>query len=275
MKIAVTLLLACFLTSFADSQNVLTGKEIYNASCKAIVQITATDEGFGVGFVVSSDGTIVTANHAVTTRDSGFRQYVKDIQVLVKGTDAPYKAHPVARKPSEDDINFDSAVIRIDATELPYLTLGSWSDVDISDVVTVIPSFPRHGCILLEGIVSPKDQGITDFGWKPVKTILFQAPIRNGFSGAPIFDKHGHVVAIEDTKVFGISLALDALRKQWKPEPGKPDMLIGVARGGPEGLIPFGAGMTEMINNLDQNLISGLGSGVAIDYANEEIKNAK
>jgi S1-C subfamily serine protease len=93
----------------------------------------------------------------------------------------------------------------------------------------------------------------------PVNTILFQAPVRNGFSGAPIFNSQGHVVGIEDTKVFGISPALDNLRTKWMATRGHG----AVAMMG----IDVSASFLELINNLDQNLISGLGSGVAIDYA--------
>jgi S1-C subfamily serine protease len=112
------------------------------------------------------------------------------------------------------------------------------------------------GCIMLEGILSNKSALVTDFGPKPVNMILFQAPVRNGVSGSPIFDSKGRVVGIEDTKVFGISPALDELRNKWQES-------AHIAFSG----IDLGGSFTELINNLDQNLISGLGSGVDIEYA--------
>ena len=57
-------------------------------------------------------------------------------------------------------------------------------------------------------------------GPDPVDTIIFQIPIRNGFSGSPIFDKDGKVIGIEDTKVFGISPALGELRNKWQTSSG-------------------------------------------------------
>jgi S1-C subfamily serine protease len=98
-------------------------------------------------------------------------------------------------------------------------------------------------------------------GPKPVDTLLFQAPIRNGFSGSPIFDSSGRVIGIEDTKVFGISPALGALRDKWAATlSGGSVRIMG---------IDIAGSFTETINNLDQNLISGLGSGVAIHYARD------
>lgn len=265
MKVA-TVLFACIFSFFAYAQNVLSGKEIYGVSCKAIVQIK-TDEGFGVGFLVSSDGKIITANHVVTTRQSKFRHYAREIMVSVVGKEKPYPAYPITKTPSENDTIFDSSIIQIEATDLPHLTLGSWDDVEVSDTVTVIPSYPTIGCILLQGIVSAKTHAVTDLGWKPVNTIIFQAPIRNGFSGAPIFDKMGRVIGIETTKIFGISPILNELRTKWAPANNVGEIIL---NGG-----DLVTGLSELINNLDQNLISGLGSGVAIEYAKEDIKKAQ
>ena len=196
----------------AKAQNVLTRKEIYRASCKAVVQIQAGNS-FGAGFITSSDGTIVTANQVVTTEDSKFRQYASSIKVTVEGHPVPYDATPVSAQVSEDQVNFDTAAIKIQAANLPHVTLGSWKTTDVGDQLTILPSWPGLGCLLLEGTIANKTSFM--LGSKPADTIIFQSPIRNGFSGSPIFDSRGMVIAIEDTKVFGISQSLSALRDQW------------------------------------------------------------
>lgn len=261
MKSALALFLATCLSLSAKAENTLTGKEIYRINCKAVVQIKSGNE-FGVGFIVSPDGIIMTANHVVATRESQFRQYARDIEVLASGKTKPYKASPLASSPSDDSVNFDSAVVKIEASNLPHLALGGWGEVQVGDSLVVLPSFPGIGCLMLEGSVSAKAAWNTGFGPKAVNTILFQAPIRNGFSGAPILSKKGHVIGIEDTKVFGISPALAGLRTQWAPGEGHADLQLGG--------VSLDRSLTEIINNLDQNLISGLGSGVAIDYAKEQ-----
>lgn len=252
----------CLLSLSAKSQNVLTGKEIYRINCGAIVQVYVNEFFSGVGFIVSGDGLIMTANHVVTTPESKRKGYASNIKVVVPGKPTPYPADPVATTVSDDQANYDSAIIRIKADKLPQVALGDWVGVDVGDPVTILPSFPGYGCILLEGTISAKGSPQTDMGPKPVKTIIFQSPVRNGFSGSPIFDSTGHVIGIEDTKVFGISPALDELRTKWA-KTGTQVSFMGIDLAG---------SFTEIINNLDQNLISGLGSGVAIDYAKEQQK---
>jgi S1-C subfamily serine protease len=258
------LTVAC-LQLVANAQNVLTGKEIYRTDCKAVVQIH-TEDGFGVGFIVSSDGAIMTANHVVTTRESNFRKFAKTIDVTVPGHAQAYQAQPPSEAPSSDGVNYDSAIIKIVASNLPHLSLGSWDEVEVGDPLTILPSFPGMGCLLLEGIVSAKSPFKTAFGPKPVNTILFQTPIRNGFSGSPIFSARGHVIGIQDTKVFGISPGLDELRTKWAASRSQGTVrIMGVDIAG---------NFLEMTNNLDQNLISGLGSGVDIGYAKDQQKGA-
>ena len=144
--------------------------------------------------------------------------------------------------------------------------MGDWKDVDIEDDIFIIPH-PDVGTMLLRGIVSGKGPARTDFGPLPVNMILFQCPVRNGFSGAPIFSPSGLVIGIVDTKVFGIAPALDELRTAWLSSQSHGRVAI---MG-----IDVGGSFIELINNLDQNLISGLGSGVDISYAKREEETEK
>jgi S1-C subfamily serine protease len=204
----------------------------------------------------------MTANHVITTRKSKFREYASDITVTVVGNPALYSATPVIPVVSADQTNYDSALLKIKADKLPQVTLGDLATVSVGDPVTIIPTFPSFGCMLLEGTVAAKGLSQNGMGPNPVSTIIFQSPIRNGFSGSPIFDSKGKVVGIEDTKVFGISPALDVLRAKWAGSSEVAHMaIVG---------IDIGGSFTEIINNLDQNLISGLGSGVDISYAKQE-----
>jgi S1-C subfamily serine protease len=271
MKRALVLVVAAsFLSLPANAQNVLTRKEIYRVNCDAVVQIYVNDHFSGTGFIASADGVIMTANHVVATRESRLRQYVGGtIKVLVtrNGQATAYTATPLNAEVSEDQANYDSAVLKINASNLPHVTLGEWSEIGVGDSLIVISSFPQLGCIMLEGTVSNKSSALMGFGPKPVNTVIFQSPVRAGFSGSPIFSSKGHVVGIEDTKVFGISPALDELRTKWLASQQQASVRIGG--------VEVSSSFLEMINNLDQNLISGLGSGVDINYAKEQQKASK
>ncbi len=268
MKRTLLFVTVIVLTASAHAQNVLTRQEIYRINCKSVVQIYVNEHFSGVGFIVSQDGLIVTANHVIATRESNLREYATDIKVAVFGKPAPYPATPVTAKISDDQANYDSTVIKIEAANLPTVTLGDWSEVEVGDFFTITPSFPGIGCILLGGTFAAKEAAMTDFGPKPVNTILFESPVRNGFSGSPMFSPKGHVIGIVDTKVFGISPALAELRKELTA-PGHADIQLNGGFGS------LSATLTTLIDNLDQNLISGLGSGVDISYAEKQQEDAR
>lgn len=267
MKRALVLMLVTwFLSPSTNAQNVLTRKEIYRTNCRAIVQISVNDHFSGNGFLASADGLIITANHVITTKESKFREYTTGIRVAVAGKPGLYPARPVNAQVSDDQANYDSAIIKITASDLPHVPLGNWSDIDIGDSLTIITSWPDMGCLVLDGSVSGKGPfSYPEFGPNPVNTVLFQSPVRNGFSGSPIFNSKGDVVGIVDTKLFGISPALDEIRASLTPARGKAQMIFDGTN--------IGGSLAELINNLDQNLISGLGSGVDIFYAKKQQEN--
>ncbi len=266
MKKVFLLFAICSLTFTACAQKKMTSREIYEANRGAIVEIGIGDRFSGNGFIVSSDGIILTANHVVATPESRLRQYAANLSVGINGK--IYPAKPVSDTISDDMANFDFAFLKVDAVGLPHVSLGSWGEVEPGDTVTIFPSWPQMGFILLEGTVSNRATYQTPLGSKPIETILFQAPIRKGFSGSPIFSSRGDVIGIVDTLVFGISPALGDLRNKWAgtKSAGAQMSFMGIDLAG---------SFTEIINNLDQNLISGLGSGIAIDYAKMEQKAAK
>jgi Trypsin-like peptidase domain len=258
----------CIFTVRACGQDSLTGREIYRANKDAIVQIGIGKAFSGDGFIISADGIIVTANHVVATRESKFREYAKNIVVRIvrKNVAAIYPATPIEPQISDDQVNFDTARLKVDVSDLPHVTLGSSDEVEIGTQITIIPSVPGPEVLMLEGTVSGKAVAPTDLGPKAVNTVWFQCPIHNGFSGSPIFSSKGHVIGIVDTKVFGISVSLGELRKEWLASQTQASVQISG--------VDVATSFLELINNLDQNLISGLGSGVAIEYA-KALKNKK
>jgi S1-C subfamily serine protease len=260
----VLLFVAICVSSFgAHAQKSLTSGEIFESNRGAIVQIGIGDKFSGNGFIVSSDGVILTANHVVATRESQRKQYAANLTVVVNGK--LYPAKPVDVAITDNMANFDFAFLKIEASNLPHLALGSWDEVEAGDTITIFPTWPGMGLILLEGTVSNRVTQQTFLGPKPVRSIIFQAPIRKGFSGSPIFSKQGHVIGIVDTLVFGISPVLDELRTKWKEVSKGGSTIVG---GGSSASLSDS--FTELIDNLDQNLISGLGSGVDIGYAKKE-----
>ena len=250
MKRALVLTIGFLVFStVADCQHTLTGKEIYGNAKESVVEIGIGTAFSGNGFIVSSDGVIITANHVITTRESKFKEYASNIQVRVvhNGVATIYPATPIEPSVSDDQRNFDFAKLKIAATGLPHIVLGSWDEVEIGNEIIIIPSFPGYETLMLQGIVSSKVAATNDLGPKSVNTIFFQCPVRNGFSGSPIFSQKGHVIGIVFTKVFVICPALAELRGKWEATGAGG---AGVFIGGTS----MGGSFLEIINNLDQNL---------------------
>ena len=241
----------------ANSQT--TSTTIFKTNQAAVVEIGTVNRFSGNGFLISSNGLILTANHVVATEDSKFKTYSPNLIVLYNGK--AYPATPVLAVISDDQVNYDYAILKIGAQNTPHVSFGKWEETSVGDPVLFICNFPGTGPMLLQGSVSNVSSVITFLGPKPVNTILFQAPVRKGFSGSPIFDRKGLVIGVVNTEVFGISPALDELRKNIVKNRVQIDV----------GGVDFGSGLGETINNLDANLISGLGSGVSVDYARAAI----
>jgi serine protease Do len=148
-------------------------------------------EGAGTGFIVSSDGKIVTNDHVVDGAQ----------QVQVTLPDGTSKSAKVLGA----DPNADLAVLKIDGTNLPTVTLGNSDDVAVGDPVVAIGNALalQGGPTVTEGIVSALNRTISEEnGVRLQHVIQTDAAINPGNSGGPLVDSHGRVIGI-NTAVAG------------------------------------------------------------------------
>ncbi|MBF0112546.1 MAG: DegQ family serine endoprotease [Desulfamplus sp.] len=134
----------------------------------------------GSGFIVSPEGYIVTNNHVIEDADS----------ISVKMHDnKEYEAKLVGRDPKTD-----LALIKIDAKELKYLTLGNSSDLKVGTWVVAIGSPFGLEQTVTAGIVSAKGRIL---GSGPYDDFIqTDASINPGNSGGPLLNLEGEVVGI-------------------------------------------------------------------------------
>lgn len=139
-------------------------------------------EGLGSGVVVSSDGYILTNNHVVRGAD----------EVKVNTSDhREFRAKIVGGDPKTD-----LAVLKIDAKNLPYATLGNSDDMKVGQWVLAI------GCpfgleqTVTAGIISARGRvvGIIEEGYEDF--LQTDAAINPGNSGGPLVNLRGEVVGI-------------------------------------------------------------------------------
>jgi len=149
----------------------------------------------GTGFIVSSDGDIVTAHHIV---EEAFNDEV--VVRLADGRDHP--AALVGVSPAHD-----IAVLRITVKVKPPppVPLGSSADLRVGQKVTAIGNPFGLDWSLTTGIVSALDRSLpTESGINIEHLIQTDAAINPGNSGGPLLDTAGRLVGM-NTAIFSPS----------------------------------------------------------------------
>jgi serine protease Do len=144
--------------------------------------------GTGSGFIISSDGYIMTNNHVVEDAD----------KVTVRLLDKrQFEARVVGRDPQTD-----VAVLRIDAKDLPTAPLGNSDHVRIGEWVLAVgnPLGEAFSFTVTAGIVSAKGrmlQGLPNrSSYSIMDFIQTDAVINPGNSGGPLVNIRGEVVGV-------------------------------------------------------------------------------
>ncbi|MET0249394.1 MAG: Do family serine endopeptidase [Sphingobium sp.] len=147
---------------------------------------TRQAQSLGSGFLISSDGYIVTNNHVVSAGAEGAS--VEQITVTLTNREE-YTARLVGRDPATD-----LAVLKIDAKKaLPFVKFGDSSKARVGDWVVAIGNpFALSGTVTA-GIISALHRGT---GGSYDKFIQTDASINQGNSGGPMFDMRGNVIGI-------------------------------------------------------------------------------
>lgn len=136
---------------------------------------------FGSGFIISSDGYILTNNHVLRNAD--------EISVTLHD-ESEKRAKLIGR-----DIDTDLAVIKIEGKDLPFLDLGNSDSIDIGDWVIAIGSPSMLNSTLTVGVVSAK--GRNNLHLNLIEGyIQTDAAINPGNSGGPLLNIDGQVIGI-------------------------------------------------------------------------------
>ncbi|WP_347556746.1 Do family serine endopeptidase [Robbsia sp. KACC 23696] len=136
------------------------------------------DNGVGSGFILSADGFVMTNAHVVQGADA----------IYVTLTDRrQYKARLIGV-----DKLTDVAVVKIDAKNLPAVTIGDSSDVRVGEWVLAIGSPFGLENTVTAGIVSAKSRYTGEY----LPFIQTDVAVNPGNSGGPLIDLQGNVIGI-------------------------------------------------------------------------------
>ncbi len=149
--------------------------------------------GTGTGFVLDTEGHILTNNHVVEPAGTG-----GEISVTFSSGDT-VKAKVVGR-----DSGYDLAVVQVRGVRgLTPLPLGNSDDVKVGDPVVAIGAPFDLANTVTSGIISAKERPITAGGEKSdgsdvsyVDALQTDAPINPGNSGGPLLDSQAQVIGI-------------------------------------------------------------------------------
>lgn len=172
----------------------------------AVVSITLTEDvqdffgrtyqtsGAGTGFIIASDGLIITNKHVASDESAEYTVFTTD------GKD--YRAKIVAQDPSND-----LAILKIDASGLPTVELGDSDNLVIGQwVVATGNALGEFSNTVTVGVVSAIERKITASGGGNSEQLegLIQtdAAINPGNSGGPLTNLRGQVIGI-NTAVAG------------------------------------------------------------------------
>ncbi|HEY0842374.1 DegQ family serine endoprotease [Methylotenera sp.] len=137
-------------------------------------------QSLGSGFVISSDGYILTNAHVVSDAD----------EVIVKLSDKrEFKAKIIGA-----DKRTDVALVKIDATGLPKVVIGDPNKLKVGEWVAAIGSPFGLENTMTAGIVSAKGRALPQENFVPF--IQTDVAINPGNSGGPLFNLAGEVVGI-------------------------------------------------------------------------------
>jgi serine protease Do len=164
-------------------------------------------QSLGTGFIISSDGDIITNNHVVAPEELGGR--VADEIVVLLNDKRQFKARVVARDPQTE-----VALLHIDAKDLVPAELGDSNKLEVGEWVVAIGEPYGLSSTVTAGIVSAKGRRGDDLGgmnsgyWDFIQT---DAAINPGNSGGPLYDMHGNVVGINtaiNARAQGLAFAV-------------------------------------------------------------------
>jgi len=185
----------------APVTGLMTPAQVYTQCVPSVVAINCTGTAYngfgqyaqtassGSGFVLSEDGYIVTNYHVVEGSNS--------IEIcMYDGT--TYKAEYIGGNETND-----IALVKVDAKNLPPVTIGSSSDLIVGDQVAAIGNpLGELASTLTVGYISAKDRIVTSEGTQ-INMLQTDAAINPGNSGGPLFNMYGEVVGITSAKYSG------------------------------------------------------------------------
>ena len=182
-----------------DTDKLMSAAEVYASNVNSTVGITTsitttnfwgyqtTSAASGSGFIISSDGYILTNHHVI-----------EDSSAV---TVALYDGTTYDAKVIGYDASNDIAVLKVEAEGLEPVVLGDSSNMNVGDSVVAIGNpLGELTFSLTCGAVSAMDREVTLSGNITMDLIQTDCAINSGNSGGALFNMYGEVIGITNAK---------------------------------------------------------------------------
>jgi serine protease Do len=162
-------------------------------------------EGLGSGFIITSDGYVLTNNHVVenATKITVVLKDGREFRGQVVGTDS----------------TSDVAVVKISGTNLPTVELGDSSTLTVGQRVIAIGNPYGLSQTVTTGVISALERNVQASQTETlVGVVQTDAAINPGNSGGPLVDLSGRVVGMntmiyQNAQGLGFSVSVNTVRK--------------------------------------------------------------
>jgi len=167
--------------------------------------------GSGTGFIVESNGLILTNKHVVSDKNAKYSVF------MVDGTE--YEAKILAIDPS-----YDLAFLKIEASDLPVVELGDSDSLQVGQkVIAIGNTLGQYQNTVTSGVISGIGRLITAGGGEGLdqetleNVIQTDAAINPGNSGGPLVNLAGQVVSVNTAvdqggQLIGFSIPINLVK---------------------------------------------------------------
>lgn len=161
-------------------QQSLKKNKFFKDDNSSVINTAQTNNSLGSGFIIDSDGYVVTNHHVIKDAD----------EIIVRLKDRrELKATLVG-----SDARSDIALLKVKADNLPIVKLGSSSDLKVGSWVMAIGSPFGFDHSVSVGVISATGRTLPSENYVPF--IQTDVAINPGNSGGPLFNLDGEVVGI-------------------------------------------------------------------------------
>jgi S1-C subfamily serine protease len=198
------------IVEITDEESVVT-KVVEKSTLSVVTVSIGTSQDIGTGFIITSDGLIVTNNHVVADKNAKYN--------VVIGKDERVEVLDIYRDPI-----YDLAILKVNKTGLTPVDLGDSDHLKVGQTVIAIgTALGEFRSTVTKGVISGLGRGITAgsdlTGLEKLNDVIqTDAAINPGNSGGPLFNSSGQVIGVnvavsQSAQSIGFALPINMVKE--------------------------------------------------------------